>query len=72
MTYQYARLAEVMMFIAPPMSMGGQRAPRNMVSEVHAYMSVVTTWTALVAVGYTLICQVLYAGSCSSQHISSI
>ena len=59
---QYASDALVMIFMDAPKIIGGQRFPRRNVSELHAYARVVTTATAYVAVGYTLICQISYLG----------
>lgn len=51
-----------MIFIAPPKTIGGQRFPFKIVSEVQAYASVVTICTAEVPVGYVLIWPTVYLG----------
>ena len=42
---------------------GGQRLPFRIVSDIHAYARVVTTWTAGVVVGIELIWLIEYTGS---------
>lgn len=51
-----------MIFTAPPKTIGGQRFPFKIVSEVHAYASVVTICTAEVPVGYVFIWPTVYFG----------
>lgn len=59
---QIARLAEQSIFTQPPKTIGGHREPFNTLSLVHAYISVVTTCTAFVVVGYVLIWLTVYFG----------
>lgn len=42
---------------------GGQRLPLRIVSDIHAYARVDTTWTAGAVVGIELICLIEYIGS---------
>lgn len=51
-----------MMFTVPPKTIGGQRFPSKIASEVQAYASVVTICTAEVPVGYVFICPTVYFG----------
>lgn len=52
-----------MIFMHAPKIIGGHLAPLKTPSLVHAYTNVVTTVTALVVVGYALICVIVYLGS---------
>jgi hypothetical protein len=57
--YYHAQLPFVR---TPPRMIGGHRRPLRKESELQANMSVETTCTALVVVGYTFICEMVYLG----------